>query len=94
MVENEANRIGINIRVTDNGIGISKEDSKNLFKMNFQSKNEASRRKNRGGHGIGLNVCQKFAEILGGDLVCNRKRKKGCQFILSLTLEKDDPSRN
>jgi signal transduction histidine kinase len=58
MVENSAKRAGISIRVADSGIGISRADMKNLFKMNFQTKNEASRRKNMGGHGVGLNVCK------------------------------------
>jgi signal transduction histidine kinase len=37
IVENLAKRVGINIRVTDNGIGISRADRNNLFKMNFQT---------------------------------------------------------
>ena len=53
--------IGVRIKVTDNGIGISKKDQKNLFKMFFKTQDEKSREKKQGSHGIGLNVCKRFA---------------------------------
>jgi signal transduction histidine kinase len=56
--------------------------------MYFKTKDETSRRMNQGSHGIGLNICKKFALSLGGDLVHNDNVEKGAQFILSLTLDK------
>lgn len=80
--------VGVKIKVTDYGIGISEQDKKNLFTMFFQSKDENSRRMNQGSHGIGLNICRKFALNLGGDLTHNDEVTKGAEFVLSLTLEK------
>jgi signal transduction histidine kinase len=53
--------IGMNIRVTDSGIGVSKDDRENLFKMYFKTKDEKSRTINGGSHGIGLSVCKNIA---------------------------------
>lgn len=80
--------MGVKIRVTDQGIGIAPEDRKNLFDIYFKTRDETSRRMNKGSHGIGLNVCKKFAIALGGDLTLSEEITKGCQFILSLTLTK------
>jgi signal transduction histidine kinase len=46
VVSDHLNSIGVKIRVTDEGIGISKEDVKNLFKPFFKSTDEKSRKMN------------------------------------------------
>lgn len=47
--------------VSDTGIGISEDDRKNLFKLFFKTQDEKSKKMNQGSHGIGLNVCKRFA---------------------------------
>lgn len=71
LVSDIQNEIGVNIRVTDQGIGISKEDQDDLFKMFFKTKDEKSRKMNSGSHGIGLSVCKSIAKNLKGDLTLN-----------------------
>ena len=77
-VDDPTNHLGVNIRVTDTGIGISPDDRQNLFKIFFKTSDETSRRKNQGSHGIGLNICKRFATNLGGDLIFNEEVTKGC----------------
>lgn len=43
---------------------------------------------NKGSHGVGLNVCKKFAIALGGDLTLSDEITNGCQFVVSLNLRK------
>jgi hypothetical protein len=74
--------------VTDEGIGISEEDKQNLFQMFFKTTDENSRRMNKGSHGIGLNVCKRFAKALGGDLYLNEDYKEGCQFVLQMVCKR------
>lgn len=78
LTEDIQNKIGVNIRVTDQGIGISGEDRKNLFKMFFKTNCIESRRINKGSHGVGLSICKKFARRLGGDLTLNESVVEGC----------------
>ena len=80
---------GIRIKVTDNGIGIGPEDRKNLFKLYFKTQDQKSRDMNKGSHGIGLNMCKRFAELLGGDLYLNEDYNNGCEFVLKLFLKRE-----
>lgn len=59
--DEKQNKIGVNIRVSDQGPGIKEVDRPDLFKFYFKSKDETSRRINKDSHGIGLSVCKKFA---------------------------------
>ena len=46
--------------------------------MYFKTNDESSKRMNQGSHGIGLNICKKFAVGLGGDLKLNENVRQGC----------------
>ncbi len=72
----------IEIAVTDNGIGISSEDQKFIFKNeNIFLGPHAS---NRQGSGLGLKLCKEFAEMHGGHISLESKSGKGSKFIFSL----------
>ena len=92
VVEDHNTNVGVNIKVTDEGLGVSEEDREHLFKVFFKTKDETSKRMNQGSHGLGLNICQQFARNLGGDLIHNDNVKVGAQFILSLNLKKVNDS--
>ena len=57
--------------MTDEGIGVSEQDQRNLFKMYFRTEDENSLRINKQSNGIGLHFCKRLAQLLGGDLVYN-----------------------
>jgi hypothetical protein len=75
----------IKVSVTDQGIGIAEEDHNNLFNPYFKTSSMQSRRINKESHGLGLHICKKIANNLGGDLNYNSMYVDGAQFILSLT---------
>ena len=67
--------------VKDNGIGISEEELPNIFTPFFQSKNETSQRMNKRTHGLGLYICKRICESLGGNLHVESQLGKGSKFV-------------
>ena len=43
--------------VKDNGIGLSEEDQKSLFKPYFKTTDKTSKQLNKNSYGLGLNIC-------------------------------------
>jgi len=72
------------IAVSDNGVGISEEDQKKLFRIDtkFQTNGTAD----EGGTGLGLILCKEFAEENGGTIYVNSTEGKGTRFIFTLPL--------
>ncbi len=52
--------------ITDSGIGLSASQQENLFKPFCQADSSTTRR--FGGTGLGLNICRRLAEMLGGSV--------------------------
>jgi len=71
----------LTLSVTDTGIGISKEDQKNLFEKFHQLEGSATRRFE--GTGLGLAMCKEFAQLLGGTVVVKSEEGKGSTFTLT-----------
>jgi len=53
----EHGKFNVEISVIDQGIGISEEDQKNIFKPFFKTKDSQSRVLNATSHGLGLSIC-------------------------------------
>jgi len=71
---------GLVLSVTDNGIGIPKEDQESLFRRFFRSSNVT----NIQGTGLGLHIVKKYAELMDGDVVCESDLGKGTKFTVTL----------
>lgn len=71
--------------VEDTGIGISKEDQKHLFKP-FQQADKTVARK-YGGSGLGLSICKKLVEGMGGNLQLESEEGKGSKFFFILNMD-------
>ncbi len=73
------------IEVTDTGIGIAKEKQYLIFKEFTQA--DSSTEKKFGGHGLGLTISKKLAELLQGSLALQSKLGEGSTFTFQLPLE-------
>lgn len=72
----------LTITVSDQGIGISKEDQKHLFERFFRGSNAG----NIQGTGLGLNIVAGYVQLLGGEITCNSELYKGSTFTASIPL--------
>lgn len=70
------------VEVKDSGIGMSKKQINNLFKVFSQASPNIA--KNYGGSGLGLAIGKKICELLGGDIVVESEPDKGSTFTICL----------
>jgi signal transduction histidine kinase len=71
---------GINISVIDNGDGIPPELHERIFDRFYQVDQSSTRE--RGGTGLGLYICRRLAEMIGGRLWLERSDETGSTFSL------------
>jgi PAS domain S-box-containing protein len=76
--------------VQDSGIGISAENQKRLFEPFSQGDTEAAR--HAGGSGLGLTICRRLAEMMGGSVEIVSTAGEGSTLILALTLPIGNPA--
>jgi len=73
----------IEITVKDNGIGISPEHQKLLFKEKFYQVDKSLKRKH-GGSGLGLYICSMIIKQHKGTISINSDLNKGCEIIIKI----------
>jgi CheY-like chemotaxis protein len=83
-------QIALNISVQDTGIGMTQEQTANLFQAFMQADNTITRR--FGGTGLGLNISRNLAKLMGGDIVVESTPGVGSIFKLQITLTVPDAS--
>ncbi|MCX6174731.1 MAG: ATP-binding protein [Ignavibacteriales bacterium] len=76
------NGTDIEFSVTDTGIGISDENKKIIFSEFRQVDSSTSRK--YGGAGLGLAICKKYVELLGGTLSLQSESGNGSRFYFML----------
>ena len=76
---------GVEIKVIDSGIGIDQEAVENIFEP-FQQADISTTRK-YGGTGLGLSLCRKFCEMMGGKIWVDSKVGSGATFGIWLPQE-------
>jgi signal transduction histidine kinase/ActR/RegA family two-component response regulator len=81
-VEATWNDAALEIRVEDEGIGITDEAEKELFKPFTQAESTISRR--YGGSGLGLAICRRLCELMGGGISYQARAGKGSVFAFHL----------
>lgn len=72
----------VTVSVADSGIGIPAEDIPHLFQKFYRVDNSDTRE--IGGTGLGLYLCRRLAESMGGQLRVESEYKKGSTFFLDI----------
>ena len=73
-------------QVTDNGIGMSKEQQDEIFSIFEQG--EGSMTRIRGGIGLGLPICKRIVEMMDGKIWVESEPDKGAAFMFTVRLKK------
>jgi len=75
----------VEIIITDQGIGISQDESKNLFKKFYRAKNDSTTQ--IPGTGLGLYLSKYFIEAHQGEIIIESQENKGTSVKIRLPLE-------
>jgi PAS domain S-box-containing protein len=80
------------ISIQDTGIGIPREDQAHLFQKFYRVDNSDTRE--IGGTGLGLYLCRRLAETMGGRIYVESEYKKGSTFFVELPrIDHDEATR-
>lgn len=80
----------LEIKVSDNGIGISDEDKTKIFDRFYQVPHKERQQQN--GSGIGLHLVKEFVTLHKGNITVHDNIGKGSVFVVSLPIERVQPA--
>lgn len=80
----KSKRESVLINVTDNGIGIPKEDVSHLFERFYRV--EKSRNQDAGGTGLGLAIAKELVEAHGGNIRVDSELSRGTSVTIELPI--------
>lgn len=86
VIEKIQNYVRLIFVVKDTGIGIPKENIKDIFSAFTQVDDSSARRYH--GAGLGLAISKQLAEMMDGDIRLESEQYKGSTFYLTILLEK------
>lgn len=89
-VENHGNAEYVQVKVADNGIGISKKNMEKLFNKSEHFTTYGTN--DEKGSGLGLILCKEFIEKNGGKILVKSEEGKGAEFIITLVKANNHPN--
>ncbi|MBB1470892.1 response regulator [Pseudoalteromonas sp. SG41-5] len=75
----------LSVAVTDTGIGISGQQQSSLFREFTQA--DISTTRQYGGTGLGLTICKRIVQLMGGKLKLHSEIGKGSCFTITIPIE-------
>ncbi|MBA3011711.1 MAG: PAS domain S-box protein, partial [Desulfobacula sp.] len=85
------NRVCLEFSVRDTGIGISKEKQSHIFESFTQA--DSSTTREFGGTGLGLTICKRLVEMMGGEIWVESDPGHGCVFYFTAWFNMDTQPR-
>ncbi|MDR1246516.1 MAG: response regulator [Clostridiales Family XIII bacterium] len=86
LIDDDGDICRILIKVSDTGIGISKEQQDRLFKSFQQAESSTSRK--FGGTGLGLAISKRIVELMDGEIWVESELGKGSSFIFTFRVRR------
>ncbi|TLM65655.1 MAG: response regulator [Deltaproteobacteria bacterium] len=83
-------RLDLHVQVSDTGVGIDRDALARIFKPFEQADGSATRR--FGGAGLGLAVCRRLTELMGGEIRVESTAGAGSTFTVTLPVAIDQSS--
>lgn len=90
VIKETSNEVMIQFRVSDTGIGISKEQRDYIFERFTQATSDTTRM--YGGTGLGLSIVKELCHLLNGSIELISKPGEGSEFILTIPFIKCNPT--
>ena len=78
----------VDIQIRDTGIGIPNDRIQAVFESFTQADNSTQRE--YGGSGLGLSICKRLVDLMGGSIAVASAEDYGSAFSISLTLPRAD----
>lgn len=91
-IDEPTGKVKMIFRVVDTGIGIAPDVLPNIFKRFYQADTSISR--SRDGAGLGLEISDKLARLMDGEIRAESVYGKGSTFTFEVSLESVMPVRN
>ncbi|MCH9652632.1 MAG: response regulator [Planctomycetes bacterium] len=82
LLESAGQEPQVQFTVVDQGIGMTESQRSNLFRPFMQADSSTTRK--YGGTGLGLTICKRLAELLGGEITVSSEPDQGSQFSVTV----------
>ena len=89
LLEHTGNKAELRFSIKDTGMGMTKEQSARLFQPFMQADSSTTRK--HGGTGLGLTICRRLVEMMGGQIWLESEPGAGSTFIFTVWMGIDSP---